>query len=257
MKYYAYRRVSTQSQVEDNGTQMQEDVIDKFCKEKGIEITETFEDLGISGTVVDRDGITELLAILEDGDRIIVQNTSRLWRDDVAKVMIRREIQKAGADVISIEQPTYSVNTKDPNDFLINGMMELLDQYDKMNISMKLFKGRKAKAKKGSKPCGTAPYGYKWQDGEIVVDYNNNCVVQIMFKEYMERKSLSAVKNYLDQEDYRTINGKLFSKQSIANILSNDFYTGIVTFGGKKSKGTHQALISEDLFNKVQEILKR
>ena len=233
--YYAYKRVSTQSQAEANGVQMQSDVIAKYCTENGIEIAAEFEDLGISGTVVERDGVMELLACLKSGDKVVVQNTSRLWRNDIAKVMIRREIQKAGADVVSIEQPTYSVNITDPNDFLINSMFEMLDQYDRMAIAMKLAKGRKAKAKNGKKACGTAPYGYKWEDADIVVDYNNNLVVEDMFNAYLELKSLGKVQKYCVEKNYKTSTGKDFSKQAIKNILENDFYIGIVTHAGKKS----------------------
>jgi len=52
-------------------------------------------------------------------------NISRLWRSD---------IEKDRVNIISIEQPTYSIYNKDPNDFLVNSMMELLDQYERMSI---------------------------------------------------------------------------------------------------------------------------
>ncbi len=51
------------------------------------------------------------------------------------KVLVHRELKKAKSDVIIIEQPNYSIYSKDPNDFLINGMIELLDQYERMSIS--------------------------------------------------------------------------------------------------------------------------
>ncbi|EKS8371697.1 DNA recombinase [Bacillus cereus] len=45
----------------------------------------------------------------------------------MAKVLIQRELKKYEVDVKAIEQPI--VFTHDPNDFLVNGMLELLDQY--------------------------------------------------------------------------------------------------------------------------------
>ena len=45
---------------------------------------------------------------------------------DTAKVLIRREIEKAKGDIISIEQPTYSIYNSDPNDFLVNGLWNYL-----------------------------------------------------------------------------------------------------------------------------------
>lgn len=254
--YYTYFRCSTDTQMENNGFQMQKDVVKKYCEDNNIEVTDSFCDEGISGTVADRPGITDLLSVIQSGDKIIVQNTSRIWRDDFAKVMIRRQIQKVGADVISVEQPKYSVNVKDPNEFLINSMFELLDQYDRMSIAMKLSKGRKAKANKGTKACGTAPYGYRWENAKIVVDYNNDKIVYDIFLRYTVLGSLSKLKAYCDKMEYRTSQGKLFSKQSLSNMLKNDFYIGIVTHAGKKVKGTHPAIIDKPLFNDVQKILQ-
>ena len=262
-KVYAYYRVSTETQAEKNSTEMQEDVVESYCKDHGIVIDAVFTDEGISGAMDDMDdslgrqGVIELLAALEKGDLVIVQNTSRLWRSDTAKVMIRREIKKAGANLFSVEQPTYDIYKKDPNDFLINGIMELLDEYDKLSIAMKLYKGRKARANSGNKPCGAAPYGYKWQGNEIVIDYNNHLVVRDIFEKYIEFGSLAKVKDHCDGVGYRTSTGKEFSRQAIKNIIENDFYIGIVTYAGKKSQGSHEVIIDKATYESANAILKR
>lgn len=254
---YAYYRVSTQTQAEQNGIEMQIAEVEKYAEENNIELVGSFKDEGVSGTRVDREGLNDLLSTLERGDKIIVQNTSRLWRNDSVKVMVHHEMKKIGADIISVEQPTYSIYCKDANDFLFNGMMELLDQYERMTISMKLAKGRKVRAKNGYKPCGTAPYGYKWQGNGIVIDYNNNLIVEDIFKKYIELKSLGKLKEYCDSKKYMTATGKNFSKQSLKNIIENDFYAGVVTYAGKKVQGEHEAIIKVDTFNTANNILKR
>lgn len=253
---YAYYRVSTQSQVEQNGIEMQVAEVEKYCRENGIELSGEFKDEGISGTRADREGLNDLLATMEKGDKVIVQNTSRLWRNDSVKVMVHHELKKIGADIISIEQKTYSVYSKDPNDFLFNGMMELLDQYERMTISMKLAKGRKARAKSGNKPCGTAPYGYKWEDNKVVIDFNNNLVVQDIFNMCLDCKgNLSEIRRRCIEKGYKTSTGKDFSVQSIKNILMNDFYVGIVTYAGKKTDGEHDLIVDKNVFEKANEIL--
>lgn len=255
--YYAYLRCSTQTQMENNGFQMQENVIAKYCSDNNLQLDGTFTDEGISGTRTDRDGLIDLLSTIEKGDRIIVQNTSRLWRSDTVKVMIHHELKKIGVDIISVEQPTYSIFSTDPNDFLFNGMMELLDQYERMTISQKLAKGRKAKAKAGNKACGSAPFGYKWDNAKIVIDYNNNMVVLDLFQKYLELKSLSKLLEYTKQVGYKTSNGNDFSKQALANILHNDFYVGIVTHAGRKVPGEHEPIIPAQLYDDVQIMLNK
>ncbi|AVP43666.1 DNA recombinase [Bacillus sp. S70] len=51
----------------------------------------------------------------------------------MAKVLIQRELKKYEVDVKAIEQSI--VFTHDPNDFLVNGMLELLDQYYRLEKS--------------------------------------------------------------------------------------------------------------------------
>lgn len=257
MKYYAYYRVSTQSQVEANGIGMQLDVVGRYINQNNIDIEAEYKDEGISGTIIDREGINELLSVLEKGDRIIVQNTSRLWRSDTVKVVLHHELKKIGVDIISVEQPSYSLYVTDPNDFLFNGMMELLDQYERMTIAMKLAKGRKAKAKNGDKPCGNAPYGYKWDNKEIKIDYNNNLVVIDIFEKYIELKSLEKLRVYCKSQGYKTSQGNEFSKQALKNIIENDFYIGTVTYANKQIKGNHPVFLDKDVFDKANAILKR
>ena len=256
MATYAYYRVSTQTQAEQNGIEMQISEVERYCKENDILIDGTFKDEGISGTRADREGLNDLLATLEKGDKVIVQNTSRLWRNDSVKVMIHHEMKKCGADIISVEQKTYSIYSKDPNDFLFNGMMELLDQYERMTISMKLAKGRKARAKTGNKPCGTAPIGYRWEGNKIVIDYNNQLVVQNVFKIFLKTKNLSKTQRECNAKGYKTNRGKEFSVQAIKNILRNDFYIGIVTYAGRKIKGDQEPIVNEEVYRRAQKVME-
>lgn len=257
MKYYAYYRVSTQTQVEENGIGMQLDVISKYLKKNSIVLSGEFKDEGISGTELNRPGLLDLLSTLETGDKVIVQNTSRLWRNEYATAIIKKQIRDIGADVVSIEQPRYTVFETDPNEMFMNSMFELLDRYDKAQISLKLAKGRRAKANTGYKPCGNVPYGYQWIDKEIKIDQDRCNAVISIFNNYITFKSLEKLRNYCIREGYTTIHGNDFSKQALKNILTNDFYVGVLTYAGKKIDGNHPAIVDEKVFKQVNAILSR
>lgn len=258
MKHYAYYRVSTLVQVEKgHGLETQRMEIEKYAKDNNITIEEYFHDDGISGTDATREGLSDLLATMEKGDKVIVLNTSRLWRNDTVKVLVHHSLMKKECDIISIEQPNYTIYSKDPTEVLFNGLMSLLDEYTRLEINMKLAKGRKARAKKGSKPCGSAPIGYKWEENNIEIDWNNNLIVEDIFKAYVELKSLAKLQAYCTDKGYRTTQGKEFSKQALKNIINNDFYIGIVTYADKKVNGEHKPIISRGLYDMANQILKK
>ena len=268
-KYYGAVRVSTGTQVEKGyGLETQIAAITKYAKANKITVNQIFIDKGISGAANDLDdeplskraGLLELLSVLKPGDSIIVLNTSRLWRSDTAKVLIRREIARRGALVISIEQPTYDIYSKDPNDRLLNGITELLDEYDRARIVFRLAGGRTTKANKGEKPAGRTPYGYRF-DGKtkkIVVDPEEATTIDMIFSLANLNYSAREIARKLNEEGIRTrptkefAGGKEWGRQSILWILKNDFYAGKVTHQGNKIKGNHQPLISSIQFGKIQ-----
>ncbi len=256
-KVFGYIRVSTQTQVEKGyGLLTQKQAIRKYCTAHHMELVELFVDKGVSGTEIDRPGLTELLTAFNGVRKVVVLNTSRLWRSDTVKVLIQRTLKQANADVISIEQPTYSLYTDDPNDFLLNGLIELLDQYERLTVNLKLARGRRTKAKSGIKGCGVAPLGYRWtKDAEIEVDEDTADTVRTIYTQYLAIGSIGKLKSYLDDNGYITRRGNSFSKQALLDILTNDFYRGVVTHGTVKTQGKHPALISAAKFKMVQEML--
>src|SRR5699024_11482125 len=98
MATYAYYRVSTQTQAEQNGIEMQISEVERYCKKNDISIDGVFKDEGISGTRADREGLNDLLATLEKGDKVIVQNPSGLGRNDSVKDMKHHETRKCGPE---------------------------------------------------------------------------------------------------------------------------------------------------------------
>jgi DNA invertase Pin-like site-specific DNA recombinase len=261
-KAYMYMRVSTQTQVDEGfGLDIQQEEIGKYANDNGIEVCGTFTDEGVSGTTVERAGLQDMLLSLDenaDVKYIICYNVSRLWRSDISGGLIRYELSKRKIDIISVQEPSYSLYIDDPSQFLISQIMQALASYDRMQITQKLAKGRRAKVQKGTKGCGTAPIGYRWnKDAETEIDADNSAIVLDIYTSYIRYRSLAKVADYCKQKGYKTQQGNDFSKQSLKNILTNDYYIGVVRFGSVERRGSHPTFISAELFSAVQSLLKR
>ncbi|MFP9128837.1 recombinase family protein [Niallia sp. BSM11] len=258
MNVIGYMRVSTQGQAKDGySLKYQEDEIKAYCKEQGLNLIHIFRDEGISGAKlneealeIDRVGLQKMLAHLSSVqiEYVVVLNTSRLWRSDIVKVLIQRELKKYGCDIKRIEQPFYSIHKKDPNDFLVNGLMELLDQYQRLEIALKLTKGRNKKAKEGRYEGGRATFGYTKQKGEKEQKIHNGHaeVVKRLFqlKQKYKKWSLSSLAEALNEEGYQTTQGKAFTKVQVKRILDREsFYQGIYPYGQIQANGKHEAII--------------
>jgi DNA invertase Pin-like site-specific DNA recombinase len=267
---YGYIRVSTATQGEKGyGLETQRVAIEKYCIDNELELLDIFEDKGISGTeaveadgdelISKRKGLLQLLGALNGTNTLIVLNTSRLWRSDIAKVLIRREIQRKGGEVISIEQPRYSIYKKDPSEVLINGMFELLDEYERISIALKLAKGRTTKANKGDKPAGVTPYGYRYTEDKkgIAIEEREATIVKRMFSMAQAGKTLQQTADTLNNEGIATRQGKAWTKATLHGILRNTFYTGVLTHQQTAINGNHEAIISKVQFGKVKKQLER
>lgn len=268
-KVFGYVRVSTETQAEKGyGLAAQEQEIRKYASDNGLQLEEVFRDEGISGNLKDtaeddeiskRAGLVDMLASLEAGDVVIVANTSRLWRSDMTRALVKRELMKREARIISVQQPKFDLYNKDPNDYLINSLMEALDVYERMTISLKLARGRTVKARGGDKPAGTCPTGYKYSEDKkhVVIDEAEARAVKQLFTEAQKGLTLRQIADVLNKQGIPTRRGKMWSAGNVAAILSNRFYIGELQHQGKTITGNHEPIISRVQFGKVQAALKR
>lgn len=253
-----YIRVSTANQVKEGyslGEQLDE--IEKFCKANGLNLVDTFEDGGKSGAKTDKDedrvereGLLNMLDRIKEGDiqYIVVLSTNRLWRSDMVKMIIHRELKRYGVDIKSIDVPTYSIYTNNPTDVLINGVLEVLDQYERLEITRKLARGRKKKAEGGGYSGGGVPYGYKAVRGAKVIEIvpEEARMVRRVFELAGEYPGMSLRKmaSQLTTEGYRGRKGKNIGPMLVKRILGHeDFYRGFIKYGGIQFIGRHDPIL--------------
>lgn len=253
-----YVRVSTENQVKEGySIEEQKEQIEKYCLDINLNLVDIFKDEGKSGAIADdeemtvlRDGFLDMMARVKEGDiqYIVVLSTNRLWRTELVKAIIHRDLKRHGVDIKAIDRPTYSIYANNPNDKLINGVFELLDEYERSEITVKLKRGRKKKAEGGGYSGGGAPMGYRSVRGskELVIDDREAAAVKMVFrlKEDNAGITLKMIADIMNIMGYRSNKGKGFTAMLVNRILDReDFYRGIYKYSGVESIGKHKPIL--------------
>lgn len=257
---YGYIRVSTEGQVKQGYSLAEQQAeIERYCKEQGYNLIAIFKDEGISGAKanedemsIERDGLLDMLASLKERDiqYVVVLSTNRLWRSDLVKVLLHRELKKNNVDIKAIDRPNYSIYTQNPNEIFVNGMFELLDVYERLEIALKLKRGRLQKAKGGGYAGGGAPFGYYCKRGakKLYIDTTEARAVQRVFqlKQLMPDMSLKNIAEFMNTEGYRGRKGADFNTMLVKRILDKeDFYKGYYNYGGIESIGEYEPILEK------------
>ncbi len=122
---------------------------------------------------------------------------------------------------------------------------QVLETFRKFSKENKNISGMEKKARAGS-IVSRAPFGYKLENKELIIDTEKSLIVHEIFTTFLE-KNLSL--NSLAKKYGFSVNG-------IKKILRNFTYIGKVKFAGQICQGKHKPIITPELFNKVQNKLE-
>lgn len=270
MKAYGYARVSTKGQATDGyGLDVQKDSIAKYCAENHYQLVNTYVDAGISGVLKDdedepskRIGLMNMIEDLrndkDEVDVVIVLDTDRLWRNLSAADYVQRKLRKAGVELFSIHQPEYQLHP-DSSKKLYQGMGTLLAEWEHDKVTKRLEEGRnKSMEMNRIKPAGRLPFGYKrtYDKKSVEIDSSKAVIVKAMYELAAEKYSCKEILDILRAEGKGTYTDesnttRVFNTKAIERIIHNDYYAGIVTWGGEKFIGSHQPIINFSFWKKV------
>lgn len=270
-------------------------ILTKYVREQGWNLVDTYVDDGFSGTDFNRPSVQRLLSDAQTGriNLIICKDLSRFGRNYIeVGHYIDYIFPLHNIRFIALNDNVDTAN-RDSNAMEMMPVINLFNEWHASSTSKKIKAVNLANAKAGKYTCANAAYGYTKADDEKhtpIIDPEAAEVVRRIFKLRSQGMSPRAIGDQLNAEnipipsDYRCqkkgiVNTKytrhLWTQVQIRQILDNPIYLGklammrvtSVSYKNHKkvrkdpsewvvTEDTHEAIISQELWDKVREAEK-
>jgi DNA invertase Pin-like site-specific DNA recombinase len=227
-------------------------------------IEERFDDGGISGGTLERPALKRLLQALEARhiDIIVIYKIDRLTRSltDFARLAERFDELK-----VSFVSVTQQFNTATSMGRLMLNVLLSFAQFEREITGERIRDKIRASKQKGMWMGGTVPLGYDADGRTLRINRHEAKLVRRLYHRYLELGTVTALYREAKSEGLRTkkrvradgtITGNVnFSRGHLHRVLGNPLYCGEIVHKGKRYPGQHEAIIDEETWNKVQELL--
>lgn len=249
MKVAIYTRVSTQQQA-DKGISLdaQKKQLIEYCNKNQYDY-EIFEDAGISGKSINkRKQLQKLLNNLQNYDVVLCYKLSRISRSvkDLANML--DIFNKNNVRFISLKE---QIDTSSPTGKMLIYIMGVVSEIERDNISEYVKMAKKQEFESG-RITAKAVLGYDIINKKLVLNEKESLIVKFIFETYNKTHNYYRTAQICNKKGFRGKKGNEFHASSIKTIIQNQLYCGFNNFHDEKSKkGKHKAIITENLYKKV------
>ncbi|WP_022887472.1 recombinase family protein [Glaciibacter superstes] len=252
----SYSRVSTDRQVGSGSTDdgfsltAQRAANKRHALSLGAVVVAEFVERGASARTTNRLELQRMLEYVSTRkvDLVVVHKLDRLARNRADDVQIVEALRGAGVRLVST---TENID-ETASGRLVHGIMASIAEFYSHNLSTEVKKGLRQKVDEGG-TAGRAPLGYGDQDRAPHISW--------AFEQYARRtwsvprltEALSS--RGLSSRSSERVTGAPLGLSAVRRMLRNPYYKGVVTLNGVEHRGSHQPLVSAELWEKVQTVL--
>ncbi|MPM01917.1 hypothetical protein SDC9_48157 [bioreactor metagenome] len=286
MKAVGYIRVSTDRLEQKDSLENQKSIFLDCIKERGFDFYDFYIDV-FTGTTDKRESFNRLMEDAKQNkfDVIIVKELSRLARNAELAYGIKNLLENHDIKLISLEGAIDT--TVDSNKNQMFGIYAWLYQQESENTSNRTKAVFISKYKNGEYLSAQPPYGYEKlrEEKKLVIRKDETPdIVREIFNKFLDDWGYDKIARWLSNEGYKTPAqivgkknaGEFWHGPTVKKILTNPAYIGDLVQHREETrsainkkrkqipkeeqivvKGTHEAIIDETTFNRVQEIISK
>ena len=267
-----YVRKSTEKglELEFNSLHNQEDACRSYIMSQAFnnwEYFKTYTDGGISGGTMERPALKQMLEDIRRGlvQTVVVYKVDRLSRSIMDFHNMMKEFDKYGCSFVSI---TQAFDTSTSMGKLTLNMLLSFAQFEREVSSERVRDKIRASKAKGLWTGGVPKLGYDIKDKKLVINPVEAEQVRSIFEDYLQCSSLAELEKFAEIKGFKQKNwvtnrgeqrgGKPFKISALHRLLHEKLYLGMIENKrtGQAFKGQHEAIISKELWEKVQAKLK-
>jgi hypothetical protein len=156
---------------------------------------------------------------------------------------------------------TESFDTSSPTGKLILNILLIFAEFERDQTSMRMKDKHRASKRSGIWSGGSIAIGYTTVDRQLVPNPMFASLVQFMFQRFLETQSVTTVANEVNAKLATEFSeaaikaAGLIHRNRISAILKRPIYKGYVRYENELYKGRHEAIVTKEVFDKVQELL--
>lgn len=251
----------------------------KVAKEKNLNIVDIKEELVSGESVANRPKMLELLNEVERGiyDAVLVMDIDRLGRGNMQdQGLILDTFKKSNTKIIT-PRKTYDLNNEFDEEY--SEFEAFMARKELKLITRRMQRGRLKSIEEGNFIATNPPFGYKIEyqnngkDRLLVIDEEQAALIKTIFDMYSKNNGAYKIASHINALGVKTNTGGIWKDKAIRDIIKNKIYCGYITWNKvsrkgntqiKKDKdewiivkGKHESIISEDLWNRCNEIREK